>query len=608
MRNYKNNTARAPIGLVLLAVLLPQTALGVNWGPLPPKSVGISGSIPGQHRNAGRKRALDAEAARPKLVLVIVVDQFRYDYIERFSDLFGEGGFKRLLANGALFTNANYDYVPTYTAPGHAAIFTGSVPALDGIVGNEWFDRSAGKVREMVSDDMAHLLTTPNSRRGDEAGDGARGSADERGDRPGASPRNLIGTTIGDQMRLSDNFRSKVVAVSLKDRAAVLPGGLGPNGAYWFDALTGTFVTSDYYMKQLPPWVDRFNTTTRPDQFFGAQWKETAAASAYDRAEPAPVGGGQAAKGFPHVVTGGVEKPGPAFFSAFESTPFASEYLEQFAKTAIESESLGAGPFPDMLSISFSSPDLVGHAYGPDSAEIEDIYIRLDQVIADLLNYIDRKVGLSNTIVVVTGDHGVSPAPEYLQSHGLPGQRISGRVCRETAEKALTARFGGSKWILAAVNDQLYLDREQLAQLKVDPAEAERLAGEAVLTVPGIMNFYTRSQILSGSLQSSPISRRVINGFNAQRSGDVWFITKPFTFVGEGTAGTTHGSPFNYDTHVPVIIYGKGIHAGRYAANCSPSDIAPTLAALLRIEPPSNPYGRVLTEALGSQSVAAGGN
>jgi hypothetical protein len=522
--------------------------------------------------------------SKPKLVLVIVVDQFRYDYLERFGDLFGSGGFRRLMNEGALFTNANYDYVPTFTACGHAAIFSGSVPALNGIVGNTWFDRESGKVRVMVADDSAHLVTGK--------GTSAKGGA--------ASPRTLIGTTIGDQMRLANNFQSKVVTASLKDRAAVLPGGQRPNGAFWFSEADGEFVSSDYYFKELPAWVKTFDTADRADRYFGMKWERTLPAEAYRRAqaENLPLQRSSLGARFPYVVTGGEEKPGPKFYNAFVITPFASEYLAAFGKAAVEAESLGADEYPDLLSISFSSPDLAGHFYGPDSQETEDTYIRLDRVIADLLSYIDRKVGLANTIIAVTGDHGVAPVPEYMRSKGFDAARVPGREVSDAANKALGARFGEGKWVINFINDQLYLDQRLIAEKKVDPAEAERVAGEAALAADGVVNYYTRTQIVGGRMPGGPVARRVTNGFNRGRSGDVWLITKPLWFFAEGELPTTHGSAYNYDTHVPLIILGAGVRAGRYNGDCSPSDIAPTLAAMLGIEPPSNRTGRVLVEAL----------
>jgi predicted AlkP superfamily pyrophosphatase or phosphodiesterase len=529
-------------------------------------------------------RATAQTAAGPKLVLVIVVDQFRFDFLDRFKDLFGKGGFNRLMAGGALFTNANYDYVPTYTAPGHAAVFTGSVPAQNGIVGNTWFDRDSGRTRVMVSDPAARTILSS-------------GPAAEAGS---FSPRNLVGTTIGDQMRLANNFQSKVVAISYKDRSAILPGGRRPNGAFWFSSAQGAFVSSDYYFKELPAWVNSFNRDMRPDKYFGAKWELALAAGAYKRADADHLAAQRSPLGenFPYTITGGEQKPGARFYSAFELTPFASEYLAEFARAAIEAESLGADRFPDLLSVSFSGPDLAGHTYGPDSREVLDTYVRLDRVIADLLGYIDRRVGLHNTLIAMTGDHGVAPVPERMRALGFDADRISGRGLVEAVNKALEARFGGEKWVVGFVNDQLYLDLKLMAERKVDRAEAERAAGEAALTVPGILNFFTRSQIVEGRMPVGALSRRVMNGFNRLRSGDVWIVTKPFSFVIEGNLATTHGSPYHYDTHVPVLFFGAGVRPGRYHVACSPSDIAPTLAAILGVEPPSNMTGRPLVEAI----------
>jgi predicted AlkP superfamily pyrophosphatase or phosphodiesterase len=523
---------------------------------------------------------------------VIVVDQFRFDFLERFGDLFGRGGFRRLMNEGALFTNANYSFVPTFTACGHAAIFAGSVPAQNGIVGNNWFDREAGKVRVMVSDDAAKQVT----------GKGAEGGTGF------PSPRSLIGTTIGDQMRLATNLRSKVVAVSFKDRSAVLPGGQRPTGAFWFNETIGEFVSSDYYSPQLPKWVQEFNRTNRPDKYFGAKWERLLPAEAYTRAQAENLDLQTSAtlgKSFPHPVTGGEDKPGPKFYRSFVVTPFASEYLNEFGKAAIEAEQLGADAFTDLFSISFSSPDLAGHYYGPDSQEIVDTFVRLDRDIAGLLDFIDRRIGLRNTIIAVTGDHGVAPVPEYAKTLGFDAERLQPSGVTEAATKALTARFGEGKWVLAFINDQLYLDQKLIADRKADPAEAERIAGEAALGTRGVVDFFTRTQIVGGLMPDTQMARRVVNGFNRKRSGDVWVITKPFSFFVEGGLPTTHGSPYSYDTHVPVIFFGWGVRAGRYDVECAPSDMAPTLAALLGVEQPSNRTGRVLVEAIAERAKAA---
>jgi hypothetical protein len=471
-----------------------------------------------------------------------------------------------------------------YTAPGHAAVFTGSVPAQNGIVGNNWFDRNTGRNRVMVSDMEARNVTMA----GIQTQTGA------------PSPRILIGTTIGDQMRLADNFRSKVIAISQKDRSAVLPGGQHPNGAYWFQASDGTFITSDYYIKNLPAWVQEFNKKNSPDKYFGKKWEKSLPESAYARAQAEPLLLQKPALGdrFPYTITGGLEQPGPRFYSTFELSPFATEHLADLAKAAIEAESLGADEFTDLLSVSFSTPDLVGHTYGPDSQEIVDTYARLDKVLADLLSYVDRKIGLQNTIIAMTGDHGVSPIPEYMLKMGLDGARLSGQALVAAVTKALNDKTGkDEKWVQAFVNDQIYIDPRPVAANKMTQEEVEGIVGEAAIRVPGVINYFTRTQIINGNLPQTALARRVTNGFNRLRSGDVWVITKPFSFFSEGGLGTTHGSPYNYDTHVPVIFFGKGIVKGRHNIECSPSDIATTLASLLRIEMPSNRYGRVLPVA-----------
>ncbi|HWC75910.1 MAG TPA: alkaline phosphatase family protein, partial [Blastocatellia bacterium] len=512
--------------------------------------------------------------------VVITVDQFRADFLDRFAHLFGPGGFRRLLKDGAFFANANYDYVPTYTAPGHAAIFTGAGPAQNGIVGNTWFDRAAGRVRIMVSDTQVRTI-------------GTNGVVGEAG---APSPRVLLGSTLGDQMRLSNNYQSKVVAVALKDRSAVLPGGHNPNGAYWFDNRTGSFVTSDYYTKELPGWVKTFNTKERPDKYFGRKWERTLSADAYKIAqtENTPAQRSTLGSKFPYTVTGGEEHPGPRFYSAFEITPFASEYLWNFARTAVESESLGSDEFPDLLAISFSSPDLAGHYYGPDSQELVDTWVRLDRLVADLLVYLDRRVGASNFVVAVSGDHGVAPVPEYLQSRRIDSGRINPRDITNAVGEALKQKFGDKKWVLGFVNEQVYLDHKLIAEQKLNASEVEQVSGEAALAVPGIVAYYTRTQIAEGRMPPNPIARRIQNGFHPARCGDVWLVTKPFYFVAEGALATTHGSPYNYDTHVPIVLLGPGVRAGRYFIECSPADIAPTLSALLGIETTPNRVGRVL--------------
>jgi predicted AlkP superfamily pyrophosphatase or phosphodiesterase len=528
-----------------------------------------------------RRRATNSPpAAKPvRLVVGIVIDQFRADYLTRFEDQFGEGGFKRLLKEGAVFTNANYIHTPTYTACGHATFLSGATPALNGIIGNEWFDRETARRVTSVNDPKVKLL-------------GGREGA------TGMSPSKMIGSTIGDELKMVSNGQSKVVGVSFKDRSAILPAGKRPNGAYWYDASTGNLVSSTYYFNDLTAWVKKFNREMRPDRFFGKRWERLLPESAYRRSTADEMSYEKYSAGnkFPYTITGGEERPGPRFYSQFEYTPFANDYLVDFAKAAIENEALGADGVTDLLSISFSANDLVGHAYGPYSHEVQDITLRTDRALAELFNYLDQKVGLDRTLVVLTADHGVAPVPEHVQPLGFGG-KIEPKSVTDAVQNALNQRFGEEKWVLAFSNGNVYLDEAAVERRKLDVEEVERVASQAVLKIAGIGEAFTRTQILTGRLPRTMIARLVANGFHAQRNGNLVVVPQPFFFIGEGVT-TTHGTPYSYDTHVPVIFFGAGVAAGAFHTACSPADIAPTIAALLKIQEPSNNIGRILTEAI----------
>jgi predicted AlkP superfamily pyrophosphatase or phosphodiesterase len=528
-------------------------------------------------QRAARK---ESRPRKVRLVLGIVIDQFRYDYLTRFEDLFEERGFRRLLREGAVFTNANYIYIPTVTAPGHAAFMSGSIPALNGIVGNDWFDRETGKTVTSISDNTVKLLGG-------------------QGEEP-ASPSRLIGSTVGDQLRLTNNGQSKVVGIAFKDRAAILPAGKHPNGAYWFDSMVGTFVSSTYYFPDLPGWVKEFNQTNRPEKnYFGARWDRLLPDSAYQRSLPdnSPYEKSPRGNTFPHIIDSDESKPGKVFYDRFRESPYANEYTAAFAKAAVVGEKLGQDDYTDLLTVSFSANDLVGHSFGPYSQEVEDITLRTDRVLADLFNFIDQKVGLANTIIVLTGDHGVAPVPEHSQDIGLGGGRFASKSLTSAIQTALDKRFGEAAWIRATVNGNFYFDYEVIERKKVNRQEVERAGCEAALKFQGVGQCFTRTQLLFGPLPPSGYAAQAARGFNAERSGDLVIIVKPF-YLQRTESGTSHSTPYSYDTHVPVIFYGSGIVPGSYANPSSPSDIAPTLSTLLKIEPPSNAVGRVLTEAL----------
>jgi predicted AlkP superfamily pyrophosphatase or phosphodiesterase len=547
--------------------------------------------------SSGQRRQPErGQLKRPRLVLLIVVDQFRYDYLERFGDLFVANGLKRLLREGASWSQSNYDHMPTYTAPGHGTMMTGAYPAETGIVGNEWPDRVTGKKVTRVSDTTVKLL-------GGKPGD------------TGSSPRRLVGSTVGDELRMVTNDRSKVIGVSIKDRSAILPAGHHANAAYWFSVNTGTVVSSTYYFEQLPAWVTNFNNTRPADQYFNKKWERLLPESEYlKRAGPdSPKWEVVSASGdtnaFPHTITGGASAPNPNFYNHFDHSPFNNELLLSFAQEAIVNEQLGQDDDTDVLTVSFSANDYVGHRYGPYSQEVMDITLRTDRQIAALLDFVQAKVGLANTLIAFTSDHGVAPIPEHAGELGLGGARIPGPAFLAAIRAAIKARYNTDTDYIykfddngaardGFMNGNIYFNYAALERDKVNLEEISQVVGTAALKVPGVARYFTRAQMLRGATSiTDPIQRRALHGFYPSRSGDVMLIADPFEYLGD-TIRATHGSPYSYDTHVPTIIMGAGVTPGVYLEAASPADIAPTLCALLRITPPTNVTGRVLREAI----------
>lgn len=549
----------------------------------------------------------NARASRPRLVLLIVVDQFRYDYLERFGDLFVANGIKRLLKNGASWTEANYDHMPTYTSPGHATLMTGTWPSENGIVGNNWFERETGERVSSVTDDNTLLLG---------------GKEGEKG----ASPRRLMASTVGDEMRLATNDRAKVIGISVKNRSAILPAGRHANAAYWFSTNTGNMVSSTYYFNHLPEWVERFNQKRMANKFFGAKWDRLLPEAEYLKRAGADapgwedIGAAKDTNTFPHIITGGASEPGKAFYNALDYSPFSNDILVAFAEEAIKSEALGADSDTDLLSVSFSGNDYVGHRFGPYSQEAMDISLRVDRQIAALLEGVDARVGLQNTIVIFTADHGVAPIPEHAAAINLPGMRIKADVLLKSIRAAIKDHYGrgrsaddyvqtfkyDNKSLDGFINANIYFNFEALKRDGIGAEEFARAIGDAAMTVSGCTRYFTRWQLESGAtLQSDLIARRVRNGFYSQRSGDVILVFQPFSiFVtdpddpSDPRDPATHGSPYSYDTHVPLIIMGNNLKAGRYLQSASPADIAPTLANILGLQAPSNATGRVLEEGI----------
>lgn len=496
-----------------------------------------------------------------RLVLLIAVDQFRYDYLTRFRGEYA-GGLKRLLEEGAVFTDANLEHYPTVTASGHATMLSGAPPSVSGIIGNDWFDRDAAATVTSVTDATVKPLESTTS--------------------SAASPRRLLVSTVGDELKLASRYPKgaagapKVFGVSFKDRSAILSAGRAADAAYWWDTRSGRFVSSTYYFAEAPAWIRAFNDRKPADAHAGASWTELASPTTVLKTLPAAVGA--------------------ELNSAVYASPFGNELLVDFAAELIERERLGTREATDLLSISFSSNDSVGHTHGPHSAEVHDLSVRTDRSIGRLLALVDKRIGLDRVLVAFTSDHGVAPLPEYVVERALPGGRITTKDLTGPIEMALTARFGPGKWLLATAGSSPYLDYALLGEKGIDPAEARRIAAAAVAKVPHVARVYTRDQLLRGEVPNDRIGSRVLRGFNAARSGDLDVILEPY-WVRQAT-GTTHGTPYGYDAHIPLILMGRQIARGEYGDPVALNDLAPTLATLAGVEIPSGSTGRVLTEAL----------
>ena len=493
----------------------------------------------------------------PRLVLLLVGDQLRYDYTSRFASGF-TGGFRRLLDEGAVFTNAHLDHYPSVTAVGHATTLTGAPPSISGIVGNDWYDRGERRNVTSVEDAETTLL----------------GLGDGGGERNGSSPHRLLVSTVADELKLAVPG-SRAVGVSFKDRAAILTVGRTADLAFWWHAATGAFVTSTWYVPEMPAWAAKFNAGNPADRWVGREWRA--------------LEGGAVLATLP-------DTPGSDYYGAVYSSPFGNELIASFAEAALENLDLGRGEGTDVLTISFSCNDAVGHAEGPYAEKVRDITQQTDRVVGRLLETVDRRVGLDRTIVILTADHGVSPVPEELNDAKMPGGRLQRPELMNAARRALADAYGPGQWIEGRAGSALYLNQNLIALKRLEPAAVERTVAAGVEKLVPVWRAYTRDQLREGRVPPDPWSRRVLLSHNRERSGDVDVLLEPYWMSGEG--GTTHGTPYSYDTHVPLILMGPGVRAGRYDGTVVLNDLAPTLATLLGVETPSGASGRALAEAL----------
>lgn len=517
------------------------------------------------------------QAETPKLVVAILVDQLRYDYLERFDQHFTTNGFRTFTKDGAFMTFARYPYYPTKTAPGHATFLSGSGPAVHGIIENDWFDKRTRRSMYCVEDKSVQGVGTTS----------AKGQM---------SPRNFMGTTLADSMRT--HYGSKVIGISMKDRGAVLPAGKKPTGAYWFESKSGNFVSSTYYMAELPAWMQAFNARKVPASSIGQKWTRLLDPKHYPMKDDGLSEGklaGEKTSTFDHTINDSKGEGAETIMP----TPYGNQVLLELAKAAIEGEQLGQGAQPDVLCVSFSSIDYCGHLFGPASQEVMDMTLRLDRQLAELFTYLDQKIGMQNVTMVLTADHGVAPIPEQAAQNGFDAARVKDTELMVDLLGKLDQKFGPGKYFLnpKPVEGNLYFNHDLLNEKKLAPTELCNFIREWALDTGKFQAVYSREQLLDGRTPGHH-GKLVFNGYNAERSGDVVLLAKPFLLMSGYPTGTSHGTPYSYDTHVPVCFYGSAFKPGRYADEFYITDIAPTLAAALRVEQPAASVGKPFVKAL----------
>jgi predicted AlkP superfamily pyrophosphatase or phosphodiesterase len=498
----------------------------------------------------------------PKLIVIIVIDQFRGDYLERYRDQFGEGGFRLLLDRGAYFTDCHYDYANTRTAPGHATLLTGAYSNGHGILANEWWDPQTKRMVSSVEDDSTKLVGVT-------------------GDAKGASPHNLMASTLGDELKLATAGRSRVFGIALKDRAAVLPTGRAGDAAYWIEQKSGTWVTSTYYRSELPKWAADFNVADRARKYWDRDWRD---------------GEGNILRSTAHRK--GKDGSEAGFYEVVGSTPFANDYEFEFAKELILYEQLGAGNNTDLLSISLSANDILGHQVGPDSPEMQSMALATDKQLASFFNFLGHQVGLANIWIALSADHGIAPLPSAAAKLHLPAANLNVDDLSKQIDKTLASRFPAAKsaeFLRSFDYPLAWLNDEAFAAAKVKEEDAERAVGEA-LKQAGLRGYFTRSQLAQGAVPDTELGHQYLHSYSPEGGWYVMGVPAPF-MVGT-PRGTDHASPYTYDTHVPLAFYGVPFQLGTYRTHAEPVDLAVTLASLLGINAPTHAVGRVLTEAV----------
>lgn len=532
--------------------------------------------------------AQKADTDRPKLVVGIVVDQMRQEYLYRFSSKFGEGGFKRMMDEGFMLQNAHYNYVPTVTGAGHASVYTGTTPANHGIIGNDWYDKEVKNYVYCAGDPNVSTV----------------GSASVQDGK--MSPWRMLTTTITDELKLSTQKRAKVIGISVKDRGAILPAGHMADAAYWFDEKEGKFISSTFYMTALPGWADNFNKRNLPAKYLSQPWNTLYPIEQYVESGPdlTPYEGrlgGKDKPTFPYDLPAMFKKSG---YDILSYTPFSNDYLTEMAKAAIDGEKMGSDEWTDFLCVSYSATDKLGHAVGPNAIEIEDIYLRLDRSLAELFKKLDEVAGKGNYVVFLSADHAVAENPQYLVDNKVPAGFARNSNLKARLNPFLQTYFPGKEVIQTIMNEQIYFNHEAFSS---DPKTggmeiliATELTVNFLLQEKGVANAFPKSLLRQGDFDEGGHKGMAIRGYNPKRSGDITIILEPAWYESGSVIGTTHGSSYTYDTHVPILFFGKGIKHGTSVLPHTITDIAPTLSILLKTKFPNGCTGQPVAELFGN--------
>ncbi len=511
---------------------------------------------------------------KPKLVIGLVVDQMRYDFLYRYADKYSVGGFKRLLREGYSCENTHINYSPSYTACGHTCVYTGSVPSVHGITGNNWFDLKENKYVYCTEDITEKTI----------------GSASKAGL---MSPRRMLTSTVTDELRLATNFKSKVIGIALKDRGSILPAGHSANAAYFYDPSCGNWITSSYYMNDLPLWVKQFNDYKLPEKYLKDNWATLQPIEKYSESdvddrpyedvfptETKPV--------FPHKV-GEVVTPS---YKILAATPYGNSFTLKFAEGAILNERLGSGTVTDFLALSLSSTDYIGHRFGPNSVEVEDCYLRLDKDLEAFFTFLDEHVGTGNYVLFLTADHGAAHVPDFSKEHKIPAGVFPIDTVMKQLEAKLKEQYGEGEWLLSYENMQFYLNNKLLNEKRIDRTGFKQTIRNFMLQQPGVAKVLDLEN-LSDELIEARMKSDISNGYYPSRSGEMYVLFEPAWFEGM-TKGTTHGTVYPYDTHIPLLWMGWGVKHGEDHSDIHMTDIAPTVAALLHIQEPNGNVGKVI--------------